>query len=353
MSGNAASGRLVSSIDRLAKYSGILRRMRRRNAAGVTILMYHKILPRHSASRYPLRNLVVDTDTFDGQMAWLADHFEVLPVQDAMARLEVGRAESGRTKRPVACVTFDDGYRDNFDHAAPILESHGLRGTFFVATDFVCGTAFWFDLASMAWGNDSANALRQAIRAVPELGERFSGVSTLDAWLSALKRIPPESRAAVLAGIGSSTVGDSEIYGAMTSEQVCQLSRRGHEIGAHSVTHRILTQLDDATLRMELEQSRSTLSGWTGTRIEGVCFPNGNYDDRVVAAARTAGYLYGCAVTRGVATDRVDRLALPRRAIFSSERRATALDFEAEVVGWHDFLRNWRGSRSREPGQME
>jgi peptidoglycan/xylan/chitin deacetylase (PgdA/CDA1 family) len=344
MSHKDSFGHLIGAIDRLAKYSGVLRRMRRANAKGVTILMYHKILPRHLALRYPWQNLVVDTETFDRQMTWLGRHFDVMPVCDAMDLLDRGALQSGRTKRPLACVTFDDGYRDNFDHAAPILESHGLRATFFVATDFVCGVAFWFDLASIVWLEDSAEALRQAVSAAPEHCDRFAGVKTLDAWISALKRIPSESRDAVLAGSGRSDVGPAEIYGAMTSEQVRELSRRGHEIGAHSVTHRILTQLDDPTLRVELEQPRSTLFGWSGIQVEGVCFPNGDYDDRVIAAARTAGYRYGCAVTRGVAMQGEDRMALSRRAIFSSGRSATTLDFEAEVVGWHDLFRSWRRS---------
>jgi peptidoglycan/xylan/chitin deacetylase (PgdA/CDA1 family) len=336
--------RLVGIFDRLAKYSGLLRWLRWRSSSGVTILMYHKVLPRQAASRYPMRNLVVDTDSFDQQIAWLADHFDVLPVRQAMERLDGGRAESGRTERPLACVTFDDGYQDNFNHAAPILESHGLRGTFYVATDFVCGTAFWFDLAAAAWESDSANTLRQAVIAVPELREQLSGVSTLDAWLSILKRVRPELRDLALAGLSKSIVSDREIYGAMTSDQICKLSRRGHEIGAHSVTHAILTQLDDAALRIELDQSRSTLFEWTGVRIDGVCYPNGNYDDRVVAAARTAGYRYGCAVTRGVATGQDERLALPRRAILSRDRSMAMLHFEAEVVGWHDRLRDWHKS---------
>ncbi len=353
MSKTNYSGRLISAIDRLAKYAGALNGMRLKCAKGVTILMYHKVLPQHLALRYPLHNLVIDTQTFDRQMRWLANHFEVLPVSHALERLNKDVTESSRTKRPFACVTFDDGYLDNFIYAAPILQSHKLRATFFVATDFVSGTPFWFDLASNAWQCDSAKALRQAAAAVPENRHRFGEIKTLDGWISTLKRIPSESREAVVARIDSFDKNADEIFGAMTSDQVGELSRRGHEIGAHSVTHRILTQLDDATLRMELEQSRSALSGWTCGQIEGVCFPNGNYDNRVVAAARTAGYRYGCTVTRGIATDRGDRLTLPRRAIFSSDRPATTLDFEAEVVGWHDLLRNWRGNGSREPWPMQ
>jgi peptidoglycan/xylan/chitin deacetylase (PgdA/CDA1 family) len=346
MSNTASSGRLIGAIDQIAKYSGVLRRMRRANAKGVTILMYHKVLPRHLATRYPWRNLVVDAEVFDAQMRWLAGHFEVLPIRDAVMLTDGGLQRTGRTGRPLACVTFDDGYLDNYDHAAPILEALGLRATFFVATDFVCGTAFWFDRAALSWLADSRSALREATRAAPEQADKFVGVSNLDAWIGILKRMPTRARDAVLAAIDAPSNASVDIYGAMTPMQVRELAERGHEVGAHSVTHRMLTQLDDATLRVELEQPRTTLTEWTGVPIESVCYPNGDHDDRVIAAAKSAGYRYGCAVTRGIVAASSNPLALPRRAIFSSDRGNPKLEFEAEVVGWHDWLRNLRRGAS-------
>ena len=106
----------------------------------------------------------------------------------------------------------------------------------------------------------------------------------------------------------------------MTTEQIQELACRGHEIGSHSVTHSMLTTLSDESLRVEMERSRTRLQSWTRRNVDGFCYPEGDYDERVMKAARAAGYSYGCTVNRGIVASASDRMALPRRAILPSSR---------------------------------
>ncbi len=326
--------RAVALVDRLAKASGIFKVLRNRVAGGVTILMYHKVLPESFVADYPFRNLVVDCSSFDRQMAWLAKNYQVMTLGDAMVALDRKFIPGSQ---PIACVTFDDGYLDNAVYAAPILESHGLRGTFFVTTGFVEGRPMWFDRAGYAWRNNMQNALARAVELAPEHSSLWNGCTTLDAWMGSLKQIEAGLRNSILDAIPSAEVGPTEVFGPMAPSHVRRLYESGHEIAAHSVTHPILTRLDDIDLHMELNQSRATLQGWTGHTVEGLCYPNGDCDERVVAAARNAGYRYACSVRRGVATRSSDRMALPRNSLAGSQ---SALIFEAEAVGWHDLLRS-------------
>lgn len=332
----------VALADRIAGSSGILRWLYRRCEEGVTILMYHKILPERAIADYPLRSLVVPQSLFGEQMAWLAEHFEVVTVRDAKDSLETAK-RPGRRAKPLACVTFDDGYRDNFRYAAPALEACGLRGTFFVTTGFVEGQPLWFDQVTLAWQQNPAEAVRRASDAAPAFREAFARASSFDEWWSALTQLPADARVRVVATLIVAMPESEDVCGAMTPDELLELSRRGHEIGAHSATHQLLTTLDDASLRTELARSRSLLRDWTGGDVDGVCYPGGDYDDRVILAAQAAGYRYGCGVDRGLANSRSNRMALPRRAILTSARRKMSLAmFESEVVGWHDFLRRLR-----------
>jgi len=120
----------ASAIDRAARMSGVLAWMRRRCKGGITILMYHRVLPIDFAPKYPFQNLVVDVPTFEQHMAWLATRFRMLTLREAAAALDGPHRDLLNGPLPVACVTFDDGYCDNADHAAPILEQHGLRRPF-------------------------------------------------------------------------------------------------------------------------------------------------------------------------------------------------------------------------------
>jgi len=336
----------VEVVHRVGKYAGLLRWLHRQCDDGVTILMYHKVMPRQLAKAYPSRNLVVDLDTFEQQMGWLSKHFEVAPVREALESLDRRQSSSRRGRKPLACVTFDDGYRDNFEYAAPTLEKHGLRGTFFVSTGFVEGTAIWFDRASHAWLCDSAGAVRRASDAVPERREAIAGINSLGTLFDVLRAMPPESRSRAVCAIDEFLLPADEIYGAMSTDQIRKLSDAGHEVASHTVTHPFLTELDDVALRYEMERSRALVLEWTGHDVKGICYPSGDHDERVIAAAKAAGYKYGCSVRRGLAMGKEDRMTLPRRAILSSARREqTVAEFESEVVGWHDMLRNrWKRS---------
>ncbi len=325
----------------LCKHVGVLALMRRMVTNKVTILMYHKVLPPSLAEQYPLRNLVINDDVFSQQIAFLATHCDVMPVRDAMALLDKGT--DGSRLRPVVCVTFDDGYRDNFVHAAPVLEAHGLRGTFFVATGFVEGSPLWFDRAAFAWCRDPTRTARRVVDVMPELGDILVSNTSVQKWLGVLKSLPKDVRDHVLSTLEVSNLEPTDAFSPMAVREIQTLSARGHEIASHSVTHPILTLLDDATLNSELALSREKLRTWTGHDPVGICYPNGNHDERVMLAAVAAGYVYGCGVVRGNVGKVNKRMALQRRAILWGERAPNDIfGFECELLGLNDLLRHWK-----------
>lgn len=330
----------IAAVDSFARRTGLLAWMRRRCRDGITMLMYHKVLPEPLASKYALRNLVVDTPLFDSQMAWLSAHFDVLTVSEAVDFLEHGKVLRSANARPIACVTFDDGYRDNFTYASPILKAHGFRATFYVTTGFVEGAVLWFDQAALAWQQDAGRAMRSAREFAPEFQGVLTNGAGFGAWLSVLKKLPAEARGRILNAVATPADDQDEIFAPMTPGQIRELADAGHEIGSHSVTHPILTNVDDASLKRELEDSRSSLRAWSGQAVDGFCYPNGDHDARVIKAVRSAGYRYGSTVLRGMVRAGSDLMALPRRAILSSGRQeAIEAGYQAEVVGYHDWLR--------------
>jgi peptidoglycan/xylan/chitin deacetylase (PgdA/CDA1 family) len=142
-------------------------------------------------------------------------------------------------------VTFDDAFRSVHEFAFPILSELGLPGTVFVPTTRIGSDA------PMAW---------------PGIAKWVGG---------------PYER---------------ELVG-MTWAQVAELSSAGWEIGSHSRSHPMLTAMDDAVLAEELEGSRADLERRLGVACTSIAYPYGDVDDRVVAAAGSAGYLYGAALS--------------------------------------------------------
>ena len=98
---------------------------------------------------YPFPSLVMPRSLFGAQLDYLSQHARVLPVLDALRRY----GDCPRDSKPLVCLTFDDGYVDNFEIAAPLLESRGLRGTFFITAGAVqARKALWYDQAAHVWG---------------------------------------------------------------------------------------------------------------------------------------------------------------------------------------------------------
>ena len=92
----------------------------------ITVLLFHRV------SDNARDNLTVGIEQFDRQMALLHRHCEALPIEQVIARSTVPRS-----KLPLVCVTFDDGYLDNYQNAVPILTRHGIPAAFFVSTGMI------------------------------------------------------------------------------------------------------------------------------------------------------------------------------------------------------------------------
>lgn len=162
-----------------------------------------------------------------------------------VADLLGGRARGGGAR--LVGLTFDDGYADFMQYALPVLARYGFTATVFA------------------------------------LAARLGGTNT---WDPAGPRKP-----------------------LMTARQVRQAAEAGMEIGSHGLRHVSLPSASGAALTAELENSRAVLQAASGQPVAGFCYPYGDADPRVVAAVRTAGYSYGCAIWRGPHTS---RHALPR-----------------------------------------
>ena len=113
--------RIRPAVDRVAKYSGVLRACERRMRSGVTVLMYHRVLEDRDCAGYPFPSLVMPRSLFEAQVGYLSEHARVLPLHFALRELE----DSSRVSKPLVSLTFDDGYADNFEIVAPLLEQKG------------------------------------------------------------------------------------------------------------------------------------------------------------------------------------------------------------------------------------
>lgn len=275
---------LLSPLTRAVGYA--------RRAPMFPILTYHRV----NDDGDPFFG-ALPTAVFERRMRHVARNYRVLPLEDLVERLQRG----GLPRNSVA-ITFDDGYRDNLTHAAPILSRLGLPATIFLATGFI-GTAEvpWFDRLAHGLKKSAMDAVRTP------WGDELA-LSGVPARLRAMKRIvghfklvPDEERhrglEELLTALG---VTDQRIFKnlMLSWDDVHALRGLGFTIGAHTVNHPILSRVTPQRAWTEIVGSRTMIESACGTAPRAFAYPNGGADDyteTVKRLVREAGFT--CAVT--------------------------------------------------------
>ncbi len=275
----------------------------------LSILVYHRVLARADA----MFAGEVDAAAFDWQMALLAEHFQVLPLLEAVRRLRDG------TLPPwAACVTFDDGYADNYDVALPILQKWQVPATFFVATAYLDGGWMWNDAVIEAVRQAPGETLNLTplglschSLATPRL--RRKAAATI---IACLKYLPPEQRRTAVWRVlhrASAKLPDSPM---MSSGQVRALHNAGMEIGGHTVSHPILAGLDQAAAYAEIADGKEQLERIGAGAVRLFAYPNGkpgrDYRHEHVEMVKRCGFAAAVSTAWGAAGAAGDSFQLPR-----------------------------------------
>lgn len=257
----------------------------------------------------------LDAGRFEAVCRWVKAWFNVLPLDEAAQRL----AEGDLPARALA-LTFDDGYADNHEVAAPILQRLGLPCTFFVATGYLDGGQMWNDtvIESVRACRLPALDLRglHPLLGVFLLKDDLDRRQAIDAIIQVAKYLPPESRQALVDLLAARAEAVFTGHLMMTSKQVQDLRRMGMLVGAHTVTHPILCGLSRPEARKEIEFSKLALESLLTEDVRLFAYPNGkpgeDFSAREVSLVRDAGFL-AAASTQWGCSDRATSLFQLRR----------------------------------------
>lgn len=263
--------------------------------SGVLTLNYHRI--GHAASVPFLSDLIGATpDDFDRQLAYLARHSDVIGGQDLPAVLH---AKRGRH----VMITFDDGYLDNYEIAFPLLRRYGLPATFFICTGLLDGrgVAWWDEIAWMIRTSRCRELPTSDWLPTPIVldGDRKAAVYAV---IERYRALPGERTAAFLDHVaeaaGTGRAGASLARNLwMTWDQVREMQAHGMTIGAHTVTHPILSRLSAERQYEEIAGSRARLAVELGQAPRLFAYPVGkpytfNADTRAALQASGFGYAF-------------------------------------------------------------
>ena len=275
----------------------------------LSVLIFHRVLPRPD----PLFPEVPCAAEFEATMRWIGTWFNVLPLTSAVDRLY-----DGTIPARALSITFDDGYADNEEVAAPILKGLGLCATFFVATGFLQGGCMFNDRVIEAIRGHQAPRLDLRAIGLEEyaLGSVEERRRSIEAVVLGIRHFDPERRQAATRVIAELTGASASPRLMMNPDQVRRLRALEMEVGAHTVTHPILTRLSEDQAFDEIRSGKRELEEILGESVQLFAYPNGtpgrDYAAIHAAMARDSGFSAAVSTAWGAASTRSERFQLPR-----------------------------------------
>ena len=295
--------------------------------------MYHQVCER----RDDPWELAVHPDHFHAQLEYLKKNFDVVPISELADRIS-----RHKMKRAIA-ITFDDGFKDNYTNAAPLLDWHELPATFYVATSAMKQEyVYWWDALQdvifhsevlpegfdMTINNTQVQFAFKSDRCLtPKLRNQINAWNynltipneRIALYMLLWHHIKPLSYASQnrsLADIREWAGHERFIASQGATMTVREMQMLGDNplftIGAHTVHHSMLSQQNAIDQAYEVKESKIQIEKWLGKSVNGFAYPYGNYNELTQSLLKEAGFRYAVSTEPKAVTADDDPYALPR-----------------------------------------
>jgi|GEM_PF-1059292 len=250
------------------------------------ILMYHRI---SEDSRIP----GIAPAIFEEQLQYLIKHFHVMNMREYLQQTTI--------LPNTVVITFDDGHEDFYSIAWPLLKKYKLSASLFIVTEFVEGSCWlWPDLIKYILINAQDGEIQLPQTGLINLNKK----NLLVNWQKLANvglSLNSQARAEFINLLADATQLQDRLtlpqspFASVTWEQLSAMVSEGLDVGSHTVSHPILSQLSLDELNYELQESKTRIEQKLPISVQGICYPNGmakDISEQVLTAAQKI-YQYG------------------------------------------------------------
>lgn len=285
----------------LCKYTGQFRKMRSQNASRPIGLCYHSVVSDDSPNDFRT-NIAVSVKQFEKHLKIIRKDWNPVSLHDIFRACY----ENERLPDYSVFVTFDDGYRNNYTLAAPLLKEYNVPATVFVTSGLIGTEKLLWTMELRERVMDGAgNFVPGVLTDTDELPvpsdvcarEKFAN------WLvERCKSLPHSERINYLERLWECTrlnidlSWKKELYEFMNWDEVRDIRNYGVSIGAHTVSHPILSTLEPDDLEKELSESKSVIESELDEECFSLAYPNGgknDFNEQVMEEAKRLGFRIG------------------------------------------------------------
>ncbi len=309
-------------------WTGSLRRAERhiRHAGGVVTLTFHRVLDDASyGATNSLPGIIIRERTFQQLVRYVVKNYE--PVA-------FGQVSPGDPSRRLRMAfTFDDGWRDSFTTAFPIIAACKVPVTLFICPGVLGKTTpFW---------PEQAMALLRTARPQRDKDCFSENIESLkrnsddrERYLAELKKHTPKAATT------------SPVDMTLSWDEIVKMHEAGICFGSHTDTHQILTSIPTSVARTEMSHSKAILEQVLGTSCVTFAYPNGNSSPFSLRTAKELGFTRAVTTERGIWTSSCDPLTIPRMNVCESGVVGVTGKFWPPMFKYTVLWKAWRAYRT-------
>jgi peptidoglycan/xylan/chitin deacetylase (PgdA/CDA1 family) len=274
------------------------------------IICYHRVVENFGRSaESAIPSMLISTSMLERHIEWLAKRFKIVSLDDIGTYLE----SDGPSHRPVAAITFDDGYADVYHNGLPLLKRKGVPAAVFVVTDLVgTGRPQVFDRLYLllkvlqARGLPVARTVEGAMRSVDLVTEDTKFLQNAQdepfrIMTLLLKRLSYHRVGLLMTALEQSSFIDHatlEECAPLTWDMIETMHQGGVIIGSHTKSHTLLTSESPEMAMEQLIESKRVLEGKLKSTVKHFAYPDGRFNSSVVQAVNSAGYRFAYGICR-------------------------------------------------------
>ncbi|QSQ15128.1 polysaccharide deacetylase family protein [Myxococcus landrumensis] len=328
-------------------YSGMRRAMaayRRVQSGGrrILIVSYHRVVSDFTGElQRSIPGLLISQETFRRHIEEAsAAGFDLVSIGDAVDVMAGRRV----AKKDLCVITFDDGYRDIYRYAYPILKQLGVPAITYLPTAFI-GTnrRFNHDRLFHLLRRTQERNFQPVYATLPDaslslLGPILSGQKTVSAALDDfIGEHPTRVLTAIIDGLEQQLGGGQDLVpeqgDIMNWDEVRRMARDGFEFGAHTLGHTVLTLEPQAVVEQEILESKRTIESEVGIQVRDFAYCNGWYSDEIIRTLASHGFRSG--VTTEDLPNRIggDPFTLKRKVLWENFSLGMLGDYSSPLTG--------------------
>lgn len=287
----------------------------------LSVFLFHKV-PNDACALTPGELTLAG---FEKLLDLITAHFDVVDLASGIASVRAGTAS-----RPLAAITFDDGYAEWVDGVARVLLRRGLPATFFITVGQFDGRPMWHERLANILNRFHGEMLPTVAYRLPNVAvrtpqERVAALRTLEFHF---KYLPLRLRDEYIAALETDVGANVHQVPRMTADDLKTIAGWGFEIGGHTIDHPILSLCDSNDAKEEIGRTREILEGIIRRPVRAFAYPNGrprvDYSSRHVEFVKGAGYSCAVSTDWGVTRAHTSPYQVPRFTPWGPSRLSMA-----------------------------